>query len=117
MLTADQLRDELEARLADQRRAQDDLLTQFQAANNRQRRYINQRVTQETARLGSITENLRRRIAEQQSAIREAERTIRDFTRREIPTPSSSQASTPRPAPQPAPVSYTHLTLPTIYSV
>ena len=64
MLTADQLRDELEVRLADQRRAQDDLLTQLQAANNRQRRYINQRVTQETTRLGSIAENLRRRIAE-----------------------------------------------------
>ena len=103
MLTADQLRDELEARLADQRRAQDDLLTQFQEANNRQRRYINQRVTQETARLGGIAENLRRRIAEQQSAIREAERTIRDFTRRDIPTPSSSQASSPRPTAHPAP--------------
>ena len=103
MLTADQLRDELEARLADQRRAQDDLLTQFQAANNRQRRYINQRVTQETARLGGIAENLRRRIAEQQSAIREAERTIRDFTRRDLPTPPSSHAPSPRPAAQAPP--------------
>ena len=96
MLTADQFRDELEVSLADQRRAQDNLLTQFQAANNRQRRYINQRVTQETTRLGSIAENLRRRIAEQQTAIREAERTIREFTRREIPPPPSSHASSPR---------------------
>ena len=102
MLTADQLRKELEVRLADQRRAQDDLLTQFQAANNRQRRFINDRVTQETARLGGITENLRRRIAEQQNSIREAERTIRDFTRRDLPNPPSTSAPSPRPAP-PAP--------------
>ena len=102
MLTADQLRDDLEVRLAEQRRAQDDL-TQFQAANNRQRRYINERVTQETARLGGIAENLRRRVAEQQNAIREAERTIRDFTRRDLPTPPSSHASSPRRAAQAPP--------------
>ena len=106
MLTADQLREELEVRLADQRRAQDDLLTQFQAANNRQRRFINDRVTQETARLGGIAENLRRRIAEQQNSIREAERTIRDFTRRDLPTPPSANAPSPRPA-APAPATRT----------
>ena len=99
MLTADQLRDGLEVRLRDQHRAQDNLLTQFQAANICQCRPIHEQVILETNHL-SIAENLRRRIAEQQTAIREAERTIRDFPRRDLPTPaSSSTSSTRRPAP------------------
>ena len=97
--STEQLRTDVEIRLAAFLRDQEATPQEFQANNYRQRRILADRSTAESGRLTAAIEDLRRRIVDHQADLRDANRAIQDLRSRGTHTPKGSPS--PRRMPHP----------------